>query len=187
MSTRWPWLSFSESTDSRPLRAISKSMSTWLRRAKRAVGDDLLDQPSAPRLDRPGQLTADAFLRLDPLGDRVAGNVRRERQANQGLVEMHMAVDKRLTEKAALRVEARDDLCRLRAGAGAHRGDRSFGNDEVDWVARAVPSVRYDKGRLRAAPGQRTVTRSAPAAAPRRRGRADRSRPPPPASRKRSG
>ena len=74
---------------------------------ERAEGGDLLDQPAAALLDRTLIWRRMRLLRFNPRGDRVAGNMRDERQADQRLVEMDVSVDEGRREKPALRGETR--------------------------------------------------------------------------------
>ena len=115
-------------------------MSTWLRSAVVPKRDDLLDQAHRPLLDRRAQLPAQLPLARDPLGDRVAGPVRLERQAEQRLVEMDVAVDEAGNEQRA------GEIDRGRVGVGSR----------ARWIDRRDAAVARFRHRRA---GRRTASR----------------------------
>ncbi len=90
---------------------------------ERAIGCKFLQQGAAAGFDRQSHRAPQGFFRLDALGDRIAGDMRYERQADQRLVEMNMTINEGKAKQAAGSIETRH--CGVDAGGRirTERGD----------------------------------------------------------------
>ena len=103
-------------------------------------GDGLLDEPPCPLRDRHFDLAPDRLLRLDPLGHPSPPTVRDPAGAEQGLVEVHVALDQRGQKERAADVHV---LPRLGRPPGrSDRRDPTVLAEHVDPSAARNAGVR---------------------------------------------
>ncbi|MGI4764375.1 MAG: hypothetical protein ACRYGP_04820, partial [Janthinobacterium lividum] len=102
----------------------------------RPEAHDLLNQSSAPLLDRQRQRLAQVFLSADPLSHGGARAVRNQRQAKQRLVKVDVPVDERRRQQVPVAGQERVPISR-------QRSDRSDGRDATSLQQEVnLPSVR---------------------------------------------